>query len=110
LPDQIALSIIGKAVTILRKVTHTDPGYSTAWRDVSALYNGLGDHKSALLAARKVAELDPENCDSWYILGVALGKAGNSQEAIRALSKAMALNPGHSGALRSLEKLSKKVT
>ena len=102
LSHQMALSVIGKAVIVLQKATNLDSGPSRAWRIVSAIYNKLEDHESALIAARKIAELEPENSDSWYVLGIAQSKAGNTQEAIRALTKAISLNPGHGEALRIL--------
>lgn len=83
-----------RAVALLEQATRLDPGFSSAFSDLSLAYQHLGGHNSqAEAAARRALALDPGNPDAHRMVAYTLMHAGKYEEALQQAGEAVQLAP-----------------
>ena len=87
----IAIDLIGRAITINPAVAQYHSNLGEAYRRSSQL-------DAALVSLRRALELQPDMADAQANLGLVLWGMGRADEAIAALRRAIQLHPAHAEA------------
>jgi tetratricopeptide (TPR) repeat protein len=88
-----------------KEVTRLDPLRATAFINLGALYNRLGQQDDAIATLRKGLQLDPRRAEGYYNLGIAYRQKGLADLAIQAYREATRLNPRMADAFLNLGNL-----
>lgn len=88
-----------------KEVTRLDPLRATAFINLGALYNRLGQQDEAIATLRKGMQLDPRRAEGYYNLGIAYRQKGMVDLAIQAYREATRLNPRMADAFLNLGNL-----
>lgn len=88
-----------------KEVTRLDPLRATAFINLGALYNRLGQQDEAIATLRKGMQLDPRRSEGYYNLGIAYRQKGMVDLAIQAYREATRLNPRMADAFLNLGNL-----
>jgi tetratricopeptide (TPR) repeat protein len=96
------LNELETALHHFKEVTRLDPLRATAFINLGALYNRLGQQDEAIAHLRKGLQLDPRRAEGYYNLGIAYRHKGMSDLAIQAYREATRLNPRMADAFLNL--------
>jgi tetratricopeptide (TPR) repeat protein len=96
---------LDSATTHFKEVTRLDPLRATAFVNLGALYNRLGQQDEAIATLRKALQLDPRRAEGYYNLGIAYRQKGMIDLAIQAYREATRLNPRMADAFLNLGNL-----
>ncbi len=99
------LSDFDAAMKHFKEVTRLDPLRATAFINLGALYNRLGQQEEAIASLRKGLQLDPRRAEGYYNLGIAYRQKGMADLAIQAYREATRLNPRMADAFLNLGNL-----
>src|SRR3990172_4728985 len=99
------LNDFDEALQHFLEVTRLDPQRATAFINLGALYNRLGQQEEAIKNLRKGLQLDPRRAEGYYNLGIAYRQKGLSDLAIQAYREATRLNPRMADAFLNLGNL-----
>jgi tetratricopeptide (TPR) repeat protein len=99
------LSDFDAAQIHFKEVTRLDPLRATAFINLGALYNRLGQQDEAIATLRKGLQLDPRRAEGYYNLGIAYRQKGLVDLAIQAYREATRLNPRMADAFLNLGNL-----
>lgn len=88
-----------------KEVTRLDPLRATAFINLGALYNRLGQQDEAIATLRRALQLDPRRAEGYYNLGIAYRQKGMIDLAIQAYREATRLNPRMADAFLNLGNL-----
>jgi tetratricopeptide (TPR) repeat protein len=99
------LQDLNSATNHFKEVTRLDPLRATAFINLGALYNRLGQQEEAIATLRKALQLDPRRAEGYYNLGVAYRHKGMIDLAIQAYREATRLNPRMADAFLNLGNL-----
>lgn len=76
-----------------REVTRLDPLRASAFVNLGAVLNLLGQYDEAVTALRKAIQLDAQRVEAYYNLGVVYRRKGQTEMAVTAYKEALRLNP-----------------
>jgi tetratricopeptide (TPR) repeat protein len=93
------------ATAHFKEVTRLDPLRATAFINLGALYNRLGQQDDAIGTLRRALQLDPRRAEGYYNLGIAYRQKGMIDLAIQAYREATRLNPRMADAFLNLGNL-----
>ena len=99
------LSDFDAAMRHFKEVTRLDPLRATAFINLGALYNRLGQQDEAIATLRKGLQLDPRRAEGYYNLGIAYRQKGLPDLGIQAYREATRLNPRMADAFLNLGNL-----
>ncbi len=99
------LSDFDAAARHFKEVTRLDPLRATAFINLGALYNRLGQQDEAILTLRRGVQLDPRKAEGYYNLGIAYRQKGLIDLAIQAYREATRLNSRMADAFLNLGNL-----
>jgi len=76
-----------------REVTRVDPLRASAYINLGAVCNVLGQYDDAVAALRRGIQLDPNRTEGYYNLGLVYRRMGQLDMAVQAYREALKLNP-----------------
>lgn len=101
--DWCALTNMGDILGQLKKsraaldhslaAVNLNPSLSTAWINLSAAFENLGQHWEAVKACREALKISPNEGLAWNNLGNSLKNSGQSSEAVKAFREAIRFEP-----------------